>query len=279
MGFFGWLNNLRKKFTGQATFEEADKLYEEVKERYNRHKANYDQQVQKLTKEIDDNIQQINESKVTIKTKLFPEFADKIKLLKDTNISDNFIKEFSDIKITKIDSIKSRDFLFKIDFNEHPIKSNFQAIFTLGFYTRKKAKESLSAVQEEEARVNEEIQKMNTQLSKMNVIKTSLIQINHYFKSLIEIYEAMLLRMDNSVNFLMIKSILTAREVMREQMSIKNLTLVQQKELEAIVSCTKILKGIVDKQILITNADDSITSIKDELNKQHEELNKRYLAA
>ena len=47
MGLFGWLNKIRKQFTGQATFEEADQKYEELLQRFNQHKAYFESETEK----------------------------------------------------------------------------------------------------------------------------------------------------------------------------------------------------------------------------------------
>ena len=53
MGLFGWLNNIRKKITGQATFEEADQKYEELIRRFNQHKAYFESETEKCIQKIE----------------------------------------------------------------------------------------------------------------------------------------------------------------------------------------------------------------------------------
>ena len=60
---------------------------------------------------------------------------------------------------------------YKIDFNKHKFKTSMQAIFTFGIYTRKKAKETLYAVQEEERKVEAEIAKMEAECVKLKAIE------------------------------------------------------------------------------------------------------------
>ena len=70
-----------KSFTGQATFEEADKMYEDIKCRFEAHKAYFEKEVDNLSSQIEAQVKSINSSKATIKIELFPTFAEKMKQL------------------------------------------------------------------------------------------------------------------------------------------------------------------------------------------------------
>ncbi len=165
MGIFGWIGRKAKavtsaisnaekatgraissgykSFTGQATFEEVDKMYEDVMRRFEAHKAYFEKEVDNLSSQIEAQVKSINSSKETIKTELFPAFAEKMKQLKDITVSDEYLKEYFSGTTLKVDSMKSKADLYLIDFKKNPFKNNSLAIVTLGFYTRKKAKETL----------------------------------------------------------------------------------------------------------------------------------------
>ena len=129
-----------KAFTGQATFEEADRLYGDVKKRFEEHKAFFEREVDTLSSQIETHVQSINQSKVTIKKELFPAFADKLRRLKDIPVSDNYFKDYFEGTTLKVDSMKAKSDLYLIDFKKNPFKSNVLAIISFGFYTRKKDK-------------------------------------------------------------------------------------------------------------------------------------------
>lgn len=189
MGIFGWIGRKAKavtsaisnavkatgraissgykSFTGQATFEEADKMYEDVMRRFEAHKAYFEKEVDNLSSEIEAQVKSINSSKETIKTELFPAFAEKMKKLKDITVSDEYLKEYFSGTTLKVDSMKSKADLYLIDFKKNPFKSNSLAIVTLGFYTRKKAKETLERVKEEKKRLEEEMARMDSELVKL----------------------------------------------------------------------------------------------------------------
>lgn len=248
-----------KNFTGQATFEEADRLYEEIRERFEKHKAYFESEVEKISKDIDEQVKSINDSKIAIKTELFPAFAEKLKYLKDVEFDQNFMKEFYDVPSMKVDSMKAKADLFLIDFKKNPFKSNALAIISLGFYTRKKAKQTLEKVKEEKARLEEEMQRMDAELVRLRNIQEALKLIAEYYVSLIELYRALLNRLDNAVNFLLIRCISFAHKLVRENMSIKRLPKSQQKEIQAMVTISIIMKEMVNKKITLEGSTSTIS--------------------
>ena len=268
-----------KEFTGQSTFEEADRLYEEVMQRFNEHKAYFEKEVEKTTTEIDKHVKEINKSKMIIKTELLPAFAEKAKHLYDITVSEDFLKECYNGSTLKVDSMKSRQELFLIDFNKNPFKTNALAIVTLGFYTRKKAKETLIKVKEEKKRLEEEMTRMDSELSKLHRIEEALRNIGDYYASLIDVYNQMLVRFDNSVNFLMIKCLAFARKLIKQQMSVRLLPKSQQKEVEAMVTISKIMKAMADAKITIDGSVDSVSNVKSDLKSKSENVRRYFEAA
>ena len=125
-----------KCFTGQDDFEEAERLYNDVMKRFDKHKKYFEQQVEQYTSEIENDVKAINQAKIKIKSDLLPQFAEKMKYFKDIIVSDEFIKDCFACRGYQLDSVKSRKELFLIDFKRSPFKSNALAIVTLGFYTR-----------------------------------------------------------------------------------------------------------------------------------------------
>ena len=236
-----------------------------------------------LSSEIEAQVKSINSSKETIKTELFPAFAEKMKKLKDITVSDEYLKEYFSGTTLKVGSMKSNADLYLIDFKKNPFKSNSLAIVTLGYYTRKKAKETLERVKEDKKRLEEEMARMDSELVKLRNIKQALELIAEYYLSLIELYRALLNRLDNSVNFLMIRCISFAHKLVREQMSIKLLPKSQQAEIMAMVSISKVLKSMVDKNITMEGKTEKISSnvaaVKEEMRKQKEDIKKLNEAA
>ena len=220
--------NVWNKFSGKDTFKEAEELYNQISEKYNKRRRKFDEDMEALTNSIEKHVERINKSKEKIKTDLFVRMATNMERIHDISVSKDFTIEAYKEAVLSFDSIRTKDQLYKIDFNKHKFKTSVQAIFTLGFYTRKKAKETLYAVQEEEAKINTEIAKMDAETKKLEAIDKSLENVDFYFESLINTYEKLLVRLDNNVNYLYVRCLSFAHKLVHEEMSIRRLPKMQQ---------------------------------------------------
>ena len=271
--------NLWNKASGKEKFEEAERLYAEISARYNSRRNQFEEDVENYTNKIENHVNQINRSKEKIKSELFLEMAKKMEKIKDIEVSKDFSVESYIAEAVSFDSIRSKSELYKIDFNKHKFKTTVQAIVTLGFYTRKKAKETLYAVEEEEGKINTEIAKMDAEIVKLKAIESSLDNVELYFTSLIELYQNLLIRLDSSVNYLFVRSMAFAHKLVNTEMSIRRLPKMQQKEVEAIITASKILKTMTDAQITAIDDKDRVSSYSREMKNQHEEMERVYQAA
>lgn len=301
MGFFGWVGskisaakewvsekvtsvkekvtNVWNKFTGKKTFEEAEALYNKITEKYNSRRNRFETEVEDYTNRIEKHVEFINRSKEKIKRELFPDMAQKMKKIKDITVSDDFSVEAYMAAALSFDRVRSKSELYKIDFNKHKFKTTFQAICTLGFYTRKKAKETLYAIEEEEKKIDTEIAKMDAEIVKLKAIEESLDNVEHYFTALIELYENLLIRLDNSVNFLYVRCMSFAHKLVHQEMSIRRLPVMQQKEVEAIITASKILKAMTDAQIMSIEDREKVNAYSNNMQQQCNEIKKVYEAA
>ena len=273
------VTNVWNKFTGKETFDKAEKLYEQITERYNKRRKQFETDIDNYTKKIETHVEIINRSKERIKRELFPEMAKKLEKIKDISVSEDFSVEEYMAAVLNIDSVRSKSELYKIDFNKHKFKTTVQAIFTLGFYTRKKAKETLYAVQEEEKKIDHEIAKMDAEIIKIKAIEQSLDNVETYFTSLISLYENLLIRLDNSVNFLYVRCMAFAHKLVAQEMSIRRLPVMQRKEVEAIITASKILKTMTDAQITAVENSEKVNDYSKKMQKYHEEMKQVYEAA
>ena len=271
--------NLWNKVSGKNKFEEADQLYQQISERYRSKRRQFDADVGSLTDKIESHVAIINQSKEKIKTELFLEMAQKMEKIKDINVAQDFSVEAYIAEALALDSVRAKSQLYKIDFNKHKFKTSMQAIFTFGIYTRKKAKETLYAVQEEERKVEAEIAKMEAECVKLRAIEESLANVEHYFASLIELYENLLIRLDNSVNYLYVRCMSFAHHLVHTEMSIRRLPKMQQKEVEAIITASKILKAMTDAQITSVEDQEKVNCYSTNLKQQYEEMSEVYQAA
>ncbi len=273
------VKNLYGKFSGKKTFEEAEELYAKISERYNSRRRRFDADVEMYSNQIEKKVDAINNYKQKIKKELFPSMADKLSRLYDFNLTEKFSMDEFNIGEYKFDDIRDKDKLYKIDFNKHPFKTNLQAILTLGFYTRKKAKETLHAVQEEEGKINTEIAKMDVETKRLETIDLSLNNIERYFAAMTETYENLLVRVDNSINFLFVRCMSFAHKIVKQEMSVRYLSRMQIKEIEAIMTASKILKQMAEMQILSVSDDKEVEKLEKAMKSSHEAVMREYDAA
>lgn len=276
-GSSSWVSRMWKEYTGEATFEKADTLYKSVKERFEKHTKYYEKTVNKISNDIENKVNSINESKCKIRKELFPQFAEQMKFFQDITVSEELIKAC--IEGTSLDSttIRGRESLFLIDFDKEPFKSNALAVVSFGFATRKKATETYYKVQEEESRLNEEIARMDSEIAKLRAISNSLSNIMEYFSSLIPLYESILLRLENSSHYLLTRCLTLAHRLTDNKLSIKLLPQSQQNEIEAAKTITYVLKEMVDSKITVEINSTSITSGNEALLYKSNTINRIYI--
>lgn len=273
------VKNVAARVSGKDKYEEAQRLYDEISKRYNEKREHFQKEIERITALIEEHVKSINHSKRMIKMELLPAMVNKISKIKDIRISDEYSVEEYIESVLNVDSIRSREQLFTIDFNAHKVKTTFQAIFTLGFYTRKKAKETLCNVKEEESKINSEISRMDSELNKINIIEKSIKQVADMFTSVIEMYNNMLIRLDSSINYLLVRSLAFAHQIVGKQMSVKVLPMMQQKEVEAIYTASKILKVMAETQLLNVEKQKDVQEYDRKISDNKKEFESKYKAA
>ncbi|WP_196593146.1 hypothetical protein [Pectinatus sottacetonis] len=271
--------NVWNKFTGKDKIKEAQELYEKIRQKYIDAKAAFDNDSSILIDQIKNHVKCINKSKVNIKTQLFPLMADKLKQFADYDINQIFPHEEYVAKKLNIENIQHKSKLFKIDFDNHKFKTTVESILTLGFYTRKKASESLDAVLEQEIVVDENIKKMKAEVSRLNILNTSLSNIEFYFTTMENKYIMLLQRVACALDYLYVRNISFMHKVVRTQMKVSNLPRVQQKELEALDITSKILSAMVNMQVLDLHNEITVENIAKTIKKQYTEIDDILAAA
>jgi hypothetical protein len=273
------VTNTWANFTGKNTFKEAEELYERIASRYNQRRAEFDRESDKLMNQIHQHVQAINGYKSRIKTELFVEMANNLEKIKDIEFDKTFKLDHYKNGSYQFEAIRTKNQLYQIDFNKNKFKVTMQAIFTLGFYTRKKAIETLYEVQIEEQKVEAEIKKMDAEIVKLSKIEVSLRNVTHYFSSTIELYEQLLVRLDNSVHYLYFRCMQFAHKIIQKEMSIKRLPLIQQKELEAVMIASSILKKMTETQFVSFDQIQEIQAYENTMNQSQKSVEKAFNAA
>lgn len=237
-------SNMWNGFTGKDKYDEANALYDKLSCCYNEEKTIFDRESKISIDAIEVNIIKINDYKKMIFTNLFSEMVEKLSKIKDVEIPSEFLQEKYRTEGLRVDKIKKRDELFSIDFDKNKFKVYTLAIFTLGFFTRKKAKETLLRVKDEELKINAEIEKMKAELKKLKAIEMSLSNAVEYFESMVQVYSQLLTRLDNTMNTFYMKSMIFTHKLASKNFSLKMLPVVSIKEIQALITASKVLKKI-----------------------------------
>jgi hypothetical protein len=155
--------------------------------------------VEKTTSEIDSEVSFINEAKRSLNNEHFSRF---VRISSRIASWEVIIKELPDrfhYESLQTDDIKARDELFLIDFDKNPVKSNLIAVFTLGFWSRKKATETLDKVKEQEKVFELESTKLETEKTRLTAVLASLKNVSLYFRELTKVYEGVLDELEYTV--------------------------------------------------------------------------------
>ncbi|MTI71446.1 MAG: DNA repair protein [Firmicutes bacterium] len=272
------ISNVWGNFSGKAQFEEAKRIQGKFTKRFSKAKEDFNTQTELLFNKIEKSIENINNNKSTIHKKLLPEMVEKLSKIKDIKIPKEFEIEEYQRNTIKLDRIKSRDELFKIDFDKHKFKTFVQATFTFGFYTRKKSKETLFAVKEEAKKIDNEIAKMKAEIKKLEGIVQALENTEHYFESVLNIYTRLLTRVDNSINTLYFKSIRFTHSLISSNFSLRMLPKVSQKEIENLITASKVLKNMAETKVSSMDKD-TINEYQKEAKKSKDEIGKKLKVA
>ena len=238
-------SNIWASITGEKEFQEADRLYNAIKKRYDMKRKEFEEGSELIIAKIENAVLSINDHKSVIQNELLPTMADTlgklkaVKLIEATYAVENYQR--SDIAFSQL---KSKDSIYTIDFNKNKFTSNLLAIFTLGFYTRKKAQETLRAVQEQESKINYEIAKMDAELTKLEGVLAALQNVEYYIAGMTSLFKQLLARGDHGVSHLYWRSLFNSHRLVAQDLHPKLLSKVQQEEIKALVTTGKILRAM-----------------------------------
>lgn len=240
-----WGSNTWANFTGEKEFQEADRLYNAIKKRYDMKREEFEEGSGLIVAKIENAVLSINDHKSVIQNELLPMMADTlgklkaVKLIEATYAVENYQR--SDVAFSQL---KSKDSIYTIDFNKNKFASNVLAIFTLGFATRKKARETLLAVKEQESKINYEIAKMDAELTKLEGVLVALQNVEHYIAGMTSLFKQLLARGDHGVSYLYWRSLFNSHRLVTQELHPKLLSKVQQEEIKALVTTGKILRAM-----------------------------------
>lgn len=195
-------SNMWAGFTGEKDAKRAKELYEQAKQKYEDFKAHFENEVAKFSQEINIYIEKINNLKVYYFDNLLVDFKRVISKVSGLDIESEEQLDGHFGYSYQHERLKRRSQIIKIDFDAHRFKNTVKAIVTLGFATRKAAKESLQEAEAYELGVNECIAKMKGELSKLARFSESVQNLLSYFTNVIQAAERCIDRLRHSLALL-----------------------------------------------------------------------------
>lgn len=259
-----------EKFTGEDVYNIADEKYKKTQNEYYNRYLSYRWNVDNNEREIKELIESINEVKINITENLFRKMK---VILSKTKYDRKINLEHIKIRREKIEAeqVSKKEKLFTIDFHTNPILTNFEAVFTLGFSTRKKAQESLDNVEIEEKKIQEIFTKMDANIKRMEKIIAILKQLFDCLKDMVAAYEIILYKADNATKYLRYKTMQFTHITSQSHYKLSILPKADQELLFALFHFSVLLYRIV-KRNWLGNSDEEVL----ENNKALISLNKKY---
>ncbi len=230
--------------TGKDTFDEAKELLRQITLRYDKAKAKYEDEVSVLSSSLEEKIKTINYHKKDIFNNHFHRFTNLANRLYNLEIEGKSFLEYFDSSITQVKNqkgVRKKAELYQIDFDNLKFSEITFGILTLGFSTRKKAKQTLIKVKEEEQRIEEEIVKMKSQVRKLKVVAKSIDNVVEYFEVLILNYAKLLDRFEFGISTQMQKQLFMGK-LLNGKLDFKLMPIVHIEEFQVLFNLSIVLK-------------------------------------
>ena len=269
-----------KNFTGQTVAEEAERRLTALENETRRRQSEFNLFMEARAKEINASLSSINACRRKLNEELFPQFCTLAGNFRNWSVADVGIERCVALK-GGCGPVRSREELMKIDFRNHPIAANALAVLTLGFFTRKRAKESLNQVKEEEVRMKAEFEKLEAEKTRISCVLKALRQVERQFNGCLDIYSRVLDEVEYSVDLLRTGRCILGGEPATGQFDVEFLPERHQLSLKAADEITRIVFAIgarkyvndkskrmelVDKDVMdIGNGEDQCKKIEDGL--------------
>jgi len=255
-------------FTGRTKFEEAEALLKEIEQRYDEANKQYKSDIDDIASKIEQKISKINYHKQNIYNEHFSRFINLGNKIHNISVKGkNFLEYFDDsiIEVKNLGTVRDKSELYQIDFNNLKFTEIALGVLTLGFFTRKKAKQTLLKVQEEESRINEEIEKMKAQTVKARVILESIDNVDEYFTVLIQNYIKLLDRFEYGIKSQVQKNILKGISLENGKLDFKMMPIAHIEEFQALFNLSIVLKQMASMGYLSEDGqikDEDIKSVE-----------------
>lgn len=235
------------EFTGRKKFNEAKERYNKLDIKYNEKNNAYKTRVAAYSDAITQIVNNINAEKKYIINTLFVRMKNVLSKIKYDN---KFSLEYFKMPNTKVEALRKTDDLFLIDFDKNPIKTTLQAIFSLGFWTRKKATETLDRIMEEEKKAEVIYSKMDADLNRLDLLQKTLEQTLFYLKDMEAMYENIIYKANNTAKYLRFKCMQFTHGISQEYCKLSALPKADQELMFALFNFTTILDKVLKMEII-----------------------------
>ncbi|TYL49350.1 DNA repair protein [Marinomonas sp. IMCC 4694] len=232
-------------FTGKNYTNEAESILDEARIYFEKTEAEYKAVVETMSAEIERKISDINACKQKIYNTHFKRFISIASRLHNVTVKGVPFEELFDksvLEVKNLQSVRERNEIIKIDFDNMSVWQTTGMILTLGFGTRKKAKEALEDAKQERIRVDEEVEKMNAQKTKLKVIIESIDLVMEYFDTLISSYASLLDRFEYGIQTQRVKQMANSNNVLTLRLNFKQIPIVHIEEFQALFNLSIVLK-------------------------------------
>ena len=252
----GW-----EKFTGRDKEREAEELLAQLETKARTAERDFQCFAEEIQDRVNTALERLNAMREELNTCDFRRFENLAALFSNWEVSKVRSECALELKRHHLEPLKTRDDLFKIDFRNHPISSNLKAVFTLGFLTRKRAKETLLAVREEEHRLELDLDKMNSEKTRLSLIADSLEQVVEQVVTFRQKYYLKLLdELDYSVHLMRSCYFVQTTEPVPDKIDPEMMPLRHQKCLECADKATRIL-FVIGNSSFVEMTKSSLTKI------------------
>ena len=254
MGLFSWAKKKVKSawgtVTGKKKAEQAKEKFAELEREFKNRSQAYRKFVEFKTSEITQQIQAINELKMQTFSGAFPEFLKVANRLHNVSIRGKPLLDAVGIPEKMIhtpEAVRAKKDILTIDFDDLSTKQKVVGVLTLGFSSRKAAKESLKRAEDEEQRLKEEYAKMEATQSKLEHTLTALEQIAHYYRSILELYGKTVQRLSHGIAAQQVAHIAFSGQF-AGKVDFRTLPIRQLEDFMALYNMTVLLKEMASRQ-------------------------------
>jgi hypothetical protein len=178
--------------TGKTTADEAARRYDALCRRAGESEADFNRYVKQRTDELQALCEQVNEAKGDFQTAAQTRFVTLVTRIAHWEVPAELQLDAGRQAAATRLAVRERSQVILIDFERQPILNAAKAIFTVGFWTRKQARESLQRVAEAEQEFELELAKVEAERQRLALTVQAMRQVADYFATLLQTYEEVL---------------------------------------------------------------------------------------